>query len=102
MVGGLGPSERLGIVVDGLDVVPDCLFELPGRMVHAAANLLFGELGKEPLDLVDPRRRSWREVNLPAWMSGQPSTNGWSFVSGVVVHHQMDIEIGRNVALDLA
>ena len=54
MVGGLGPSEWFGIVVHGIDVVPNCLFELTGRAVHATANLLIGELGKEPLDLVDP------------------------------------------------
>jgi len=35
-------------------------------------------------------------------MSGQPSTNGWGFVDGVIVHHQMDIEIDRNIARDFA
>jgi len=77
MVRGPGPSERLGIVVDGGDVVADCLFELAGRAVHSAAGLLLGQLGKKPLDLVDPRRRGWREGNMPARTSGQPSANGW-------------------------
>ena len=39
-------------------------------------------------------------MNLPASMSDQPSTNGRGFVGGVVVHHQMDIEIERNIGLD--
>jgi hypothetical protein len=41
--------ERLGIVVNGLYVGAEYVFELAGRGVHAAADL-FNQLGKEPLD----------------------------------------------------
>ncbi len=69
----LGPSELFGLVVDGLDLVADRAFQLAGRAVHAAADLFFGQVGEELLELVEPRRRGGREVDMPSggWASLQ-------------------------------
>ena len=54
VVGGFGPSERMGIAVVGFDIALDGGFELGGRSVGAALDLLLGQEGEEALDLVDP------------------------------------------------
>ena len=54
IVGGLGPAERSGIAVAGVDVLLDGGFEFGRRSVGAALDLLFGQESEEALDLVDP------------------------------------------------
>src|SRR5947208_11190026 len=54
VIGGFGPDEGLGVDIDGLDVGGDGRFEVSRRTMDAAADLLFGEIGEEALDLVDP------------------------------------------------
>ena len=50
VVGGFGPSERMGIAVVGFDIALDGGFELGGRW-GAALDLLLGQEGEEALDL---------------------------------------------------
>ena len=54
VVGRLMPSERLGVLVDRFDILGDGLFELDGRSVNPATDLLLRLIGEEPLHLVDP------------------------------------------------
>ena len=54
IVGGLGPAERSGLSVVGVDVLLDGGFELGRQSVGAALDLLFGQESEEALDLVDP------------------------------------------------
>jgi hypothetical protein len=53
VVSRFGPEERLGVGVDGLDVGFDGSLQFDGRAMDAAADLSFGELGEEALDVVD-------------------------------------------------
>ena len=40
--------------------------------MHATTDLLIGDAGEEPFDLVDPRRSDWGEVHLPTWPLCKP------------------------------
>ena len=62
VVGGLGPAERLGIGVSGVDVGVDGGFQGLGGSMGAALDLLFGQEREEALDLIDPGRGGRREV----------------------------------------
>lgn len=90
------------MVVDDVDVVADRAFELASRAVHAASDLSLGEIGEEPFDLVDPGRRGGREVDMPTQVPGQPPADIRRAVSAVIVHHQVYVEIGRDIGFDLA
>ena len=50
----LRPSEGFGIVMDGVDVILDGLFELLGGAMATASQLFFGQQGKQAFDLVQP------------------------------------------------
>src|SRR5512132_1778931 len=54
LVGGLGPHERPRVVVPGGDPDRDRGGELADRAVGAALEPLAGQLGKPPLDQVQP------------------------------------------------
>jgi hypothetical protein len=54
VVGGLGPAERLGVGIGGLDVDFDRCFELGHRAEHAASQGTLGQQRKEALDLINP------------------------------------------------
>src|SRR5437763_3965823 len=60
--------------------------------MDAATNLLPGEFGKPALDLIDPRGRCWREVHMIVRSARQPGFDHSRFVSGVIVHDDMDVE----------
>ena len=64
VVGGFGPFERLWVGVDPVEISSDRGFQLGGGAVDAAADLLFGEVGEEALDLIfnlkSPRLREDR------------------------------------------
>ena len=54
VVGGFGPFERVWVGVDRVEISSDRRFQFGGGAVDAAADLLFGEVGEEALDLIDP------------------------------------------------
>ena len=62
LVGGLGPPERLAVLVVGLDVGVDGLAELGNAGVGATLERLLGEQSKEALHKVQPRRVGRGEV----------------------------------------
>jgi hypothetical protein len=37
-----------------------------------ASDLPFGKQGEEPLDLVEPGRTGWGQVDMPARLAGEP------------------------------
>ena len=69
--------------------------------MDAASDLLFGHQGEEALDLVTPGCSGGGEVDMPARALGEPIADRFGLVGGVVVHHQMDVEVARHVGLDL-
>ena len=100
VVGCPGPAEGLGVTVLGLDVAMNGGLELGGGAVDAPSDLLVGELGEEPLDLIDPRGRRGGEMDVPVRAFGEPGADRLRLVGGVIVHHQMHVEIARNLGVD--
>lgn len=54
IVGRLSPSEGLGIGVDGFDMSFDGRLQFLCRPVNAAPDLLFGQVGEEAFNLIEP------------------------------------------------
>ena len=54
IVGGLGPAERFGVCIGGLDVGLDGVFELGDRAEHASFQGPLGQQREEAFDLIDP------------------------------------------------
>ena len=67
-----------------------------------AADSLFRDLRKEPLDLVEPRTTRGDEVKVIVRMTLEPTFHFWRFVCAIVVHDQMDRRTRRlrKVAVD--
>jgi hypothetical protein len=61
--------------------------------MDGSAELLVGEVGEEAFDLVEPGRAGGREMDMPARTLGEPGVDRRRLVGGIVVHHQMDIEV---------
>src|SRR3990172_6889920 len=89
VIGGFGPDEGLRIAVADVDVVADCGLEFEGAAMRPASQLAVGEVGKEALDLVDPRGTGGREVQLKAGMTKQPALDERRLVCAVVVEDEM-------------
>lgn len=101
IVCGFGPAERLWIDVVGVDEGADVALERLGRAMDPAPDLLVGQEREKALDLIDPRGSGRSEVNVPARPLGQPVADRLGLVGGVVVHDEMNVEIGGHVGLDL-
>jgi hypothetical protein len=54
IVGGLGPAERFGVGIGGLDISLDGFFELGDRAEHASFQGPLGQQSEEAFDLIDP------------------------------------------------
>jgi len=50
----LGPAERFGVGIGGLDVSLDGFFELGDRAKHASFQGTLGQQREEAFDLIDP------------------------------------------------
>ena len=57
-------------------------------------DLLFGEQRKPAFELVQPGGAGRCEVEMIARVAGEPGFGGRRLVGGVVVEHQMNVEIG--------
>ena len=100
-VGGFGPFEGLWVLVVLVDEGADVSFELAGRTVYPALQLLAGQFGEPALDLIDPGGGCRREVDMPVRPSRQPGLDRRGLVGGVVVHDDVDVEACGNAAVDL-
>lgn len=69
--------------------------------MDAATQLLSGELGEPPFDLIDPRRRRWREVHMVVRPSCQPGFDHGGFMRSVIVHDNVNVEAIRDAGVDL-
>ena len=84
-----------------LQIVFDGSNQLWDAVKAAAANPLIGNLSKPTLDQIQPRTRRRDEVDVESGMSSHPGFNPRVFVGGVIVHDQMQIEMGRRFGVDL-
>ena len=73
VVCGFVPDVGLGVVVPVGDPGADRGDEVADGAVGAAFDPLRGELGEPALDEVDPARAGRGEVQVEAWVSGQPA-----------------------------
>ena len=101
MVGRFGPFEGPGILVVPIDKRADVGFELPDGGMNTSPEPLSGELSEPALDLIDPRRRSRREVDVIVRPPGEPPPDLGSFVGGIIIHDDMDIEPFGDLSIDL-
>lgn len=69
--------------------------------MNAAAQLLAREFGKPSLDLIDPRRRCRREVDMIMRPAREPGSHRSSFMGAVIIHDDVNIQAGRDVGVDL-
>lgn len=58
------------------------------------------EANHPSFDLIKPRRRGGREVNMEARMTSEPGFDRGRFVRAIVVHHQMHIQVRRHTGFD--
>ena len=92
-----GFGSALWVWIEGGDVG----LEFVDTAMDAALDLLVGEQREPALDLVEPGGAGRREVQVIAPVADEPGLDRRRLVSGVVVEHQMDVEIGRYGLLDL-
>ncbi len=83
------------------DEVIDLLDQLAHVAEGAAADGALGNQGEPAFDLIELTGIGGGEVQVIAGMTGQPGFNVGMFVGGVVVHHQVHIEVGQDVAVQV-
>ncbi len=65
-----------------------------------ATYLLLGDQREEALDLVQPGRTGRRQVRVPARTLDQPVADHLGLVGRVIVHDQVNVEIGGHIGFD--
>src|SRR5271169_5132652 len=101
-VSRLGPDEGLWVGIVELNECGDVGFEIVDAAMDAALELLVAEESEPAFYLIEPGRAGRGEVEVIARVAGEPRFHGRGLVGGVIVKHQMDVEIGRYGLLDLA
>ena len=79
-----------------VEVTADGLLELTGRSMGAAPDVVLSQRGEPALDLIEPRRRSRREVDVEPRVACEPGSDRRGLVRPVVVHHEVDVQLGRD------
>ena len=99
-IGALGPDERLGVGIVGLNESGDVGLELLDTAMDAALDLLVGEQREPALHLVEPGSAGGREMQVIARVFSEPGSDRRCLVGGVIVEHQVDVEIGWHGRFD--
>ena len=86
-----GPDERLGVGIVMVKVLVDGRFELWNGGEDGASNAFLGDQTEEALDLIEPGGRGGREVQVKAWVLGQPCLNVGMLVRRVVVEDEVEL-----------
>jgi hypothetical protein len=76
-------------VGDG-DVAVDRLLQLSRTAVDASAELLFRERREPAFHEVDPRGAGRGEVQMEAWMAGEPAMDRRRLVRAGIIEDQVD------------
>ena len=85
-----------------LKIVADRVVQSACRTMGSSSKVFLRKRGKPTFDLVEPEGRSRSEVHMKARMTCEPVLDRGRLVRTVVVHHQMDIQIGRYARVDSA
>lgn len=62
--------------------------------------MVLGQLPKPAFDQIQPRIARWREVNVKARMPIQLLLHLRMFVRGIIVHNQMQVELGNGLTVN--
>src|SRR5271165_2869622 len=100
VVGGFGPYEWLGFGVVSIEVVANGGLQLTRGSMGPTTDLALCEGGEPALHLIEPGRRGWGEMNMESRMTSEPVADRGCLVRPVVIHHQVDIQIGRHARLN--
>src|SRR5580765_6248668 len=68
--------------------------------MRATPDVVLSQRCEPALDLIEPRRRGRSEVDVESRIAGKPGPDRRRLGGAVVVHHEMDVQAGRNVGLD--
>jgi len=85
-----------------VQVTIDALFEIGDAVEDSASDGVFGDEAEEAFDLVEPRGRGWREMQMKALVARQPCLDLGMFMGRVIVADEMQIERLGRVAVDCA
>ncbi len=83
-----------------LEVAANGLLELLGRAMSAATDVALRERCEPTLDLVEPGCRGRSEVDVEPRVACEPGSDRRGLVRPVVVHHEVDVQLGRDAGLD--
>src|SRR5271166_1698200 len=83
-----------------VEVLVDGSFELWNGGEDAASDAFLGDQAEEALDLIEPRGRGGREVQVKARVLGQPCLNVGMLVRSVVVEDEVEIPFLRRLPVD--
>ncbi len=89
------PYERFWILIMRLDEFFDGPFQTRDALEDAAAQTFPSELAEEAFDDIEPRATGRREMDMKAGVSFQLILHVLVFVRGIVVHDQIDVQVGR-------
>src|SRR5690242_4394942 len=94
LIGWFGPDERVFALVPAGDEGADLDHQVADRGEAATADRLAFDDAKPDLDQVQPRPGRRGEVNLDPRVRRQPGADLDALVRGVVVHHEMQLDVG--------
>ena len=100
-IGVFGPDKRFGVGVVALQILRDGVDQLGHALERAATNSLLRDLPEPSLDHVQPRTAGGNEVQVEARVLGQEPLHHRALVRRVVVHDQMQVQVGRRLLIDL-
>src|SRR6185437_13286865 len=90
------PDKGLAISIVMGQVLVNGLLQLTHAAEGAAANPFIGDLGEKAFHLVKPAGGGGCEMHMIVGMLHKPALHLVDLVRAVIVHHQMDLLIGRN------
>lgn len=94
----LMPGENLGFVIMMVQEFLDSGNEIRNTFKHTTSKAALRQLSKPPLDHIQPRGASGREMEMHAGVSRKPALHGGTFMRAVIVHDEMQIEFrGRGL-----
>src|SRR5262249_46517753 len=94
-VGRGGPDKRLALLVVIRQIRIDRRLQRRDTVERAAPNPLRGDRREEALDLVEPTRTGWREMDVIPRMPDKPARHLWRFMRAGVVHDHVHLAVGR-------
>ena len=85
-----------------LEIDEDRLLQFRNTTKVSPTDHVVGDFCKEALDLIEPRTVGGNEMDVPTWMPSQPLTNPFCLVGSVVIHDDVQIELGGRFTLEVA